>query len=89
MALARTRSVTLVGVEGHVVEVEADLADGLPGLTMVGLPDAVLHEARDRVRAAVVNSGEAWPSRRMTLALTPAQRVPLVARTIRTVPPRS
>ncbi len=72
MALARTRSVTLSGVEGHVVEVEADLADGLPGLTMVGLPDAVLHEARDRIRAAVVNSGHAWPARRITVALLPA-----------------
>ena len=72
MSLARTRSVTLSGIEGHVVEIEADLADGLPGLTIVGLPDAVLHEARDRVRSAVVNSGEAWPSRRMTIALSPA-----------------
>jgi magnesium chelatase family protein len=72
MALARTRSVTLAGVDGHLVEVEVDLADGLPGLTMVGLPDAVLHEARDRIRSAVTNSGEAWPSRRITIALSPA-----------------
>ncbi|HVQ91969.1 MAG TPA: YifB family Mg chelatase-like AAA ATPase [Mycobacteriales bacterium] len=72
MALARTRSVTLTGVDGHLVEVEVDLADGLPGLTMVGLPDAVLHEARDRIRSAVTNSGEAWPARRITIALSPA-----------------
>ncbi|MGH8921855.1 MAG: YifB family Mg chelatase-like AAA ATPase, partial [Actinomycetes bacterium] len=45
---------------------------GLPGLQMVGLPDTALSEARDRVRAAVLNSGERWPPRRMTLALSPA-----------------
>jgi magnesium chelatase family protein len=72
MALARTLSVAVVGVEGQLVEVQADLADGLPGVTMIGLPDAALHEARDRIRAAVVNSGEPWPVRRMTLALLPA-----------------
>jgi magnesium chelatase family protein len=64
--------VTLTGVDGHLVEVEVDLADGLPGLTIVGLPDAVLHEARDRIRSAVTNSGEAWPARRITIALSPA-----------------
>ncbi|GAC1324299.1 MAG: hypothetical protein NVSMB13_05460 [Mycobacteriales bacterium] len=72
MPLARALSVALVGVEGHLVEVEADLAQGLPGLTLIGLPDASLHEARDWVRAAVVNSGESWPQRRITLGLSPA-----------------
>jgi magnesium chelatase family protein len=72
MALARAFSVALVGLDGHVVEIEADLALGLPGLTMVGLPDAALAEARDRVRAAVVNSGRPWPQRRITLGLSPA-----------------
>jgi magnesium chelatase family protein len=72
MALARSYAVALVGLDGHVVEVEADLALGLPGLTMVGLPDAALTEARDRVRAAVVNSGQSWPQRRITLGLSPA-----------------
>ena len=71
MTLARTLSVAVVGVDGQLVEVQADLADGLPGITMIGLPDAALQEARDRIRAAIVNSGEAWPARRMTLALTP------------------
>jgi magnesium chelatase family protein len=61
-----------VGVEGQLVEIQADLADGLPGVTMIGLPDAALQEARDRIRAAIVNSGESWPTRRMTLALLPA-----------------
>lgn len=72
MALARTWSVALRGIEGHLVEVEADLAPGLPGLALVGLPDASLSEARDRVRAAVVNSNEAWPARRITVGLSPA-----------------
>lgn len=72
MPLARALSIALVGVVGHVVEVEADLAMGLPGLSIVGLPDASLSEARDRVRAAVVNSGQSWPSRRITLGLSPA-----------------
>ena len=72
MALARTRAVALVGVRGHLVEVEADLAQGLPALTLIGLPDASLNESRDRMRAAVVNSGEAWPQRRITVGLSPA-----------------
>lgn len=72
MALARAFAVGLVGLEGHLVEVEADLAQGLPGLTVIGLPDAALAESRDRVRAAVVNSGQSWPQRRITLALSPA-----------------
>ncbi|EIV95945.1 YifB family Mg chelatase-like AAA ATPase [Frankia sp. QA3] len=72
MALARARAVAVLGVEGHLVEVEADLADGLPRLTLIGLPDAALHEARDRIRAAVVNSGQRWPNRRITLGLFPA-----------------
>ena len=72
MALARAYAVGLVGLDGRVVEVEADLAQGLPGLSVIGLPDASLAEARDRVRAAVVNSGQPWPQRRITLALSPA-----------------
>jgi magnesium chelatase family protein len=72
MTLARTSSVAVMGIEGQLVEIQADLADGLPGVTMIGLPDASLQEARDRIRAAIVNSGESWPTRRMTLALLPA-----------------
>ncbi len=72
MSLARTRAVALVGVEGHVVEVETDLASGLPGTHLVGLPDTALAESRDRVRAAVSNSGETWPQRRITVNLSPA-----------------
>ncbi len=62
MSLGRTLGVALVGLTGHLVEVEAHLASSLPGLTLVGLPDAALSEARDRVRAAVSSSGLTWPS---------------------------
>ena len=72
MALARCFAVALVGVDGHVVEIEADLNAGIPALSIIGLPDASLYEARDRVKAAVLNSGEEWPQRRITLALSPA-----------------
>lgn len=72
MPLAQTHSVALLGVHGHVVRIEADLASGLPGVSLIGLPDAALAEARDRIRAAIVNSGQSWPSQRITLALSPA-----------------
>ena len=61
-----------MGVEGHLVEVEADLAAGLPGMSIVGLADTAVGEARDRARAAVHNSGLDWPARRITVGLSPA-----------------
>ncbi|MGW2685318.1 YifB family Mg chelatase-like AAA ATPase [Streptomyces sp. NPDC001414] len=72
MGFARTCSVALVGVEGVVVEVQADLEPGVAAFTLVGLPDKSLTESRDRVRAAVVNSGTAWPSKKLTVGLSPA-----------------
>jgi len=72
VALARTYSVALVGVEGHLIEVEADIAQGLPATILVGLPDTALREARDRIRAAIVNSGESWPPQKITVGLSPA-----------------
>jgi len=72
MALARTLSVALVGVAGHLIEVEADIAQGLPATIVVGLPDTALREARDRIRAAIVNSGQAWPQSKITIGLSPA-----------------
>jgi magnesium chelatase family protein len=72
MSLARTHSIALVGVEGHPVEIEADIENGLPGLLLIGLPDTALREARDRIRAAIVNSKEEWPNRRITVGLSPA-----------------
>ena len=72
MPLARTSSVALVGVTGQVVEVEVDIANGLVGMILVGLPDTALREARDRIHAAIVNSGEKWPQRKITVGLSPA-----------------
>jgi magnesium chelatase family protein len=72
MTLARAWSVALYGVDGRLVEIEADIGQGLPGVHLVGLPDAALHESKDRVRSSVVNSGWDWPNRRITLALSPA-----------------
>ncbi|WP_007024544.1 YifB family Mg chelatase-like AAA ATPase [Saccharomonospora iraqiensis] len=72
MSLARARSVAVVGIEGRVIEIEADIGAGMPGTKLVGLPDAGLREAKDRVRAAVRNSGRAWPETAVTLGLFPA-----------------
>ncbi len=72
MPVARTLAVALHGVDGSIVEIEADLADGLPAFTIIGLPDAALGEAKDRVRSAAVNSGCALPSRKVTVNLSPA-----------------
>ena len=70
--LARTRSYTTVGLEALPVEVEVDTAHGLPGLTIVGLPDQAVREARERVRAALINSQFRLPSQRVTVNLAPA-----------------
>ena len=72
MPVARTHSIALVGVEGYPVEIETDIANGLPCLLLVGLPDTALREARDRIRAAIINSHERWPQRRVTVGLSPA-----------------
>ncbi|MGY1609089.1 YifB family Mg chelatase-like AAA ATPase [Geodermatophilus sp. SYSU D00700] len=72
MTLARTWSVGLAGVSGAMVEVEVDMSAGLPGVVLVGLPDAVVRQSVDRVRAAVVNTGAPWPMRRITIGLSPA-----------------
>ena len=70
--IGRARSIALAGLAGHVVEVEAHLAASLPAFTIVGLADASLQESRDRVRAAVASSGLQWPTRRITVNLSPA-----------------
>jgi magnesium chelatase family protein len=72
MPLARALGVVISGVEAHVVEVEAHLSSGLPGMAIVGLADTAVGEARDRVRAAVLNSGARWPQARITVGLSPA-----------------
>ncbi|MEI6253531.1 MAG: YifB family Mg chelatase-like AAA ATPase [Mycobacteriaceae bacterium] len=72
MALGRAFSVAVRGLDGTIVEIEADVTSGLPGVHLVGLADAALQESRDRVRAAVTNCGNNWPMSRLTLALSPA-----------------
>lgn len=73
MALRRAWAVALFGVDGVLVEVEAEVRKGgLPGVQLLGLPDAAVQEAKNRVRAAVHNSGEEWPKTNVTLALSPA-----------------
>jgi magnesium chelatase family protein len=72
MALGRAFSVAVLGLDGAIVEIEADITSGLPGVHLVGLPDAALQESRDRVRAAITNCNNRWPMSRLTLALSPA-----------------
>src|SRR5579885_2491921 len=70
--LAMVRSCAVVGLEGAIVEVEVDLANGLAAFMIVGLPDTAVNEAKDRVRAAIKNSGCLFPFKRITLNLAPA-----------------
>src|SRR4051794_3379008 len=72
MALARTLAVALTGVRASLIEVEADLSQGLPTMSFTGSADTSVVESRDRVRAAALNSGISWPNRRITVALLPA-----------------
>ena len=70
--LARLESAAVFGVEAYPVHVEVDVGLGLPFFRMVGLPDASVRESRDRVRAAIRNSGFEFPSHRITINLAPA-----------------
>jgi len=73
MVVATTRTVSLTGATGHLVDVQVDISHGLVATALVGRPDASVVEARDRCRAAVTNSGFEWPStRRVTILLSPA-----------------
>jgi magnesium chelatase family protein len=69
--LASVASATLLGVDGHVVTVEVHVSSGLPSFTIVGLPDTIVRESRERVRAALLSSNLEWPSRRITVNLAP------------------
>jgi magnesium chelatase family protein len=69
--IATIPSATLLGVEGRRVAVEVHVSSGLPGFTLVGHPDPVCREARDRVRAALLSSGLPWPMKRVTVNLAP------------------
>ena len=70
--IATIPSATLLGVEGTPVAVEVHVSNGLPGFTVVGLPDASCRESRDRVRAALLSSGLSWPLKRVTVNLAPS-----------------
>ncbi len=70
---ATVTSASILGAAGHRVTVEVHIGNGLPGFTMVGLPDENCREARDRVRAAILSSGLTWPDRRITVNLAPSR----------------
>ena len=71
--LATVPSATLLGARGRPVTVEVHVANGLPGFTIVGLPDEACRESRDRVRAALLSSGLTWPLQRVTVNLAPSK----------------
>ena len=71
MTSASAYSVALIGLEGRIVQVEADIGSGLPRTVLVGLPDSALYQARDRCKAAVNNSGYEWPICLLTINLSP------------------
>lgn len=70
--LARVLSCAVIGLDGVLVEVEIDSGQGQPGMTIVGLPDTAVQESRERVRAAIRNSGARFPLGRVTVNLAPA-----------------
>ena len=70
--LAKVQSCAVIGLEGALVEVEVDLSNGLAAFTIVGLPDAAVNEAKERVRSAIKNSGGLFPYKRITANLAPA-----------------
>jgi len=70
--LAKAFSAAVIGLDAHLVEVEADIGGGLPQFSVVGLPDATVRESRDRVRAALKNSGFSFPVKKITINLAPA-----------------
>lgn len=70
--LAKTRTLAIHGIDALPVDVEIDIHRGLPAFSLVGLPDAAVRESRERVRAAIVNSGFEFPLQRITASLAPA-----------------
>jgi magnesium chelatase family protein len=71
--VARTRGVVLLGVDGHVIGVEAHVSIGVSGFSVVGLADKLVNESRDRCRSAVINTGLEWPGPKITVGLSPAE----------------
>lgn len=72
MSIARVFGCVPIGVDGHVIEVEGHVSDGMIAMNVTGLADTSINEARDRVRAAMINSGCSWPQKRITIGLSPA-----------------
>jgi hypothetical protein len=72
MAVCRAMSLSLLGIEAVAVEVEVDVSAGLPRFSIVGLPDAAVQEARERVRVAISNSGFRFPTKKVIVNLAPA-----------------
>ena len=70
--LAKIQSCTVLGIEGWLIQVEVDVAPGLPTFSTVGLPDSSVRESKDRVKAAIKNCGYDYPPRRITVNLAPA-----------------
>ncbi len=72
MSVCRARSLSLFGIDAVPVEGEVDVSAGLPGFSIVGLPDAAVQEARERVRVAISNSGFSFPTKKVIVNLAPA-----------------
>src|SRR5215204_534267 len=72
MSVCRARSLSLFGIDALPVEVEVDVSSGLPGFSIVGLPDAAVQEARERVKVAISNSGYKFPTKKVIVNLAPA-----------------
>ena len=70
--LSRVTACGLLGIDGYLVTVETDISNGIPAFDIVGLVDIAVKEAKERVRAAIKNSGYEFPSRRITINLAPA-----------------
>ncbi len=72
MSLAIVYTRAALGIGAPLITIEVHISNGLPGLTMVGLPETTVREARDRVRSAIINSGYTWPAKKITINLAPA-----------------
>jgi magnesium chelatase family protein len=72
MSIGKMKAVALQGLLGSLIEIECDISDGIPMYSLLGLPDASLQESRERVRAALTNTGQKWPNKKVTVSLSPA-----------------
>lgn len=70
--VSKVKSFTVVGIQAHPVEIEVDIANGLPQVNVVGLPDNTIKESKERIRSAIKNSGFQYPAKRITVNLAPA-----------------